>query len=126
MPDPKQESNSIFACDMSALTREQRESHGVVSTALFAKVDAVRDMVNGCAFRLPPDSITLQQVLDFVSLERLCCPFFTFTVEVEAYNGPVWLELSGADGVKAMVAMELGGFLRDEVARAAGLTPDST
>jgi hypothetical protein len=44
-------------------------------------------------------------------LEKLCCPFLNFTLEVEAENGSVWLGLTGREGVKAFVREEISGLL---------------
>ena len=48
---------------------------------------------------------------EFIALEKLCCPFLSFSLEVEAENGPVSLKLTGRDGVKAFVREEISGLL---------------
>lgn len=120
MSDLSHEQETVFACEMYALTPEQREHHGSASRELFADVSAVREATNGYAFRLPQESNTLLRVADFITYERLCCPFFTFNVEVEPHGGPIWIELSGVEGAKAFVIAELGGLLTDHIATAAG------
>jgi len=51
------------------------------------------------------------QAAEFVSLEKLCCPFLNFEITVEAENGSVWLKLTGREGVKAFVREEISALL---------------
>ena len=109
-----------LACDLSALTPEQREHHMAQSPKLFALVQEVRELPDGYSFRLPA-SVALTQITDFIAHERLCCPFFSFGITVEPYGGAIWLSLSGEGGVKALTRAEIMGYLPEGVARAAGL-----
>jgi len=93
-----------FACDMKALTKTDREAYQKLSRTLFAAVQEKRELPNGYSFRLPPG--TLLTVAKWVEFERKCCPFFTFDVEVARDNGPLWLRVTGADGVKAFIRAE--------------------
>ncbi|MBK8135583.1 MAG: hypothetical protein IPK52_07070 [Chloroflexi bacterium] len=120
MTDQNQLQEIVFACDISALTPDQREHHGVTSKALFAGIQEVRETSNGYAFRVSSESATLTKLADFITFERLCCPFFAFNVEVEPQSGPVWIGLSGDEGVKAFIIAELGWLLNDNIAAAAG------
>jgi len=45
---------------------------------------------------------------EFITLERLCCPFLTLALEVERERGPLWLKLTGREGVKPFLRAELG------------------
>jgi hypothetical protein len=51
------------------------------------------------------------KTVEFISLERLCCPFLGFALEVEPESGPVWLRLTGREGVKAFVREEVSDLL---------------
>jgi hypothetical protein len=51
------------------------------------------------------------KLAEFISLEKLCCPFLSFVVDVEREGGPVWLRLTGREGVKAFIREEIGGLL---------------
>lgn len=120
MSDQNQQQEIVFACDISALTPDQREHHSVTSKALFAGIQEVRETSNGYTFRLPSESATLTKLADFITFERLCCPFFTFNIEVEQQGGPIWIGFSGDEGIKAFIIAELGWLLPDEIASAAG------
>lgn len=108
-----QENESPFACDMTAIAPEQRGSHLEMTEKLFRLVEQVAELPNGYRFRLPDDSETLRSAAEFIALERLCCPFFSFAIEVEREEGAVWLSLSGREGVKPFILAEIGDRLPD-------------
>lgn len=103
---------SPLACDMTAIPAEQRAGHLAKSRELFSQIEETRELPDGYEFRFPGDVVT--RLADFVSLEKLCCPFLRFGIEVEIENGPVWLRLTGREGVKE--------FIREEVSGLTGLT----
>lgn len=100
---------SPIACDLTAMTPEQRERHGNVSEQLFAAAQERQELPDGFAWRYSPDPSTLMLVAEFISLECLCCPFFNFTLELEPERGPIWLRLTGREGVKDFLRAEIGG-----------------
>lgn len=102
---------SPFACDMTAIAPEQRGAHIARIEKLFRSVRSSRELPNGYAFELPNDSDLLLTAAEFIVNERLCCPFFDFAVEVEREGGPVWLRLTGRDGVKPFIMAEIGEHL---------------
>ena len=64
----------------------------------------------GYQFRIDGPNVIVQ-VAEFISLEKLCCPFLNFEIEVEAENGPVWIKLTGREGVKEFIREEISGLL---------------
>ena len=104
------EKESPLACDMTAIPAAQRQAHLATSRDVFARIAEFRELTNGYEFRLTDGPELMQALAEFVSLEKLCCPFLNFTIEVEAEGGPVWLRLSGREGVKAFIREEIGGL----------------
>lgn len=102
---------SPIACDMSAVEPGLRARHVATAGELFRVVEEIAELPGGYAFRLPNDSDTLLKAAEFVSLERLCCPFLGFALSVEPEGGPAWLRLTGREGVKAFIREEVGGLL---------------
>ena len=121
MSEQIQEMTEEFACDLFALTDAEREHHVAMSAALFRSMVEARELENGYAMRLPDAPDTLAKLADFIALDRKCCPFFHFRVDVEPYGGPIWLKITGADGIKLPLQAELLGLLPDGVARQAGM-----
>lgn len=94
---------SPIACNLTAIDSDEREKHRQTAEAVFEAIDELRELPDGYAFRLPPDTQIITQAGAFFSRERLCCPFFNFTLEVTPEQGPVWLQLTGREGVKQYV-----------------------
>jgi hypothetical protein len=102
---------SPLACDMTAIPAEQRPVHLAKSRELFSRIDETRELPNGYEFRFADQPNVLTGLVDFVALEKLCCPFLRFEIAVEAENGPVWLRLTGRDGVKEFIQEEVRGLI---------------
>jgi hypothetical protein len=102
---------SPLACDMSAIEPDRREHHIATAGQLFRAVTDIRELPDGYAFCLPGDPNILLKAAEFISVEKLCCPFLVFVLEVEAEGGPVWLRLTGREGVKAFIREEVNGLL---------------
>jgi hypothetical protein len=107
----KSEAQSPIACDMSVLSPAQRQAHLANSRDLFANVQAIKELSDGYEFQLADDPNAITKLAEFVALEKLCCPFLNFAIEVEAEGGPVRLRLTGREGVKAFVREEVSGLL---------------
>lgn len=99
-----------IACDMSVLSPAQRELHISTSRELFSSLNQIRELSNGYQFRVDGSNVIVKAA-EFIALEKLCCPFLNFNLEVEAENGAVWLKLTGREGVKAFLREEIGGLL---------------
>ncbi len=94
-----------LACDLTAIDAQERDGHITTVESLLQRVAEVRDLPDGYALRLFDDPTVFIAAAEFITRERLCCPFFNFALEAEAGRGPVWLKLTGGEGVK--------DFLRD-------------
>ncbi len=105
------EKESPFACSMSAIAADQREAHRHSVEELFKKVQSVDELPNGYSFRLPNEPNVVLAAAHFIELERLCCPFFGFRLEVEREGGGLTLSLTGREGVKPFTKAEIGTYL---------------
>ncbi len=95
-----------IACDLAALTADQRHALAALAAQLAEAVDKVEELPDGYAFRYRTDESTWRTVTTWIEYERQCCPFLTFTLE-RAGDSPIWLRLTGADGVKDFLAVQL-------------------
>jgi len=102
---------SQFACVMTAIEPDRRESHLENARYWFPRVIEIKELDNGYAFRLADQPVLLEKLAAFVELERLCCPFFGFAIIVKPENSALWLELTGRDGVKPFIRAEISEFL---------------
>lgn len=115
------QSQPALACDLTALTDEPPEQHLLTAEQLFDMVQEVRELPDGYALRLPADTETFLQAARYIGHERECCPFFHFTLDLAPPGGPLWLNLTGPEGVKQFLQAELGQYLNDGMAQSAGL-----
>ncbi len=100
------DSFSVVACDMTAIAPEQRAFHQARAEHLwFEAAQEIRELPDGYAFRFTADEYST--ITEFIANERLCCPFFTFGLEVGSERGPIWLRLTGREGVKEFLRTEL-------------------
>jgi hypothetical protein len=102
---------SPFACVMTAIDSDKRETHLENARKIFGKVEQIRELQDGYAFRLPQQPLLLEDLARFINLERLCCPFFGFVLDIQPEGGDVWLNLTGREGVKPFIRAEIGEFL---------------
>ena len=94
-----------FVCRLDVMDEVQRARHAAVLQTLRQSLVETRELDDGFAFCYPSDSLLL--AAEFISRERLCCPFFNFKLELAADDGPLWLHLTGPEGVKAFLQAEL-------------------
>lgn len=99
------------ACDLNAISDQEREAHVLTAQQLIAMAHGMRELANGIELQLPGDNNTLVDAVRFISHERECCPFFTFTLEAKTVSDPVMLRLTGAEGVKEFLLAEFGDKL---------------
>jgi hypothetical protein len=95
-----------LACNLGAMTALQRERHHILIEALRQEVVEILELPDGIALHLPPGAWSI--AAEFVFLERLCCPFVRFLLELSEDGGPVRLSLTGREGVKDFLRAELG------------------
>ena len=95
-----------IACNMNALDAAQQERRETIAKQMNNATLQVQELPDGYKFLYPSNLFLV--VAEFVSLERLCCPFFTFQLTVEPDDSPLWLQITGRDGVKEFMQEELG------------------
>lgn len=96
--------DSPFACNRNALTPEERKRHfDELGPALRSLSTGVQELPNGYEFKFPSDMKTYRLLAEWVGGERACCPFFDIDLRSEREGGPLYLRLTGRDGVKQFV-----------------------
>jgi hypothetical protein len=100
----------VIACDLGALSEEERTRRSAAAARVSARFREVRETPDGYAARLNGDPELVQDALDWVLLERRCCPFLQLELRFEPSDGPVWLSFSGGPGVKEFLGA--AGFIK--------------
>jgi hypothetical protein len=96
-----------FFCNARALSAEERLRYAELARTLKGSISEIRERERGLAFRVETRQMSLPLLAEWVALERRCCPFFEFTIEVGAETSPAWLSLAGEEGVKDFIRQEL-------------------
>jgi hypothetical protein len=113
----------VIACDPNAVAPDQQKYWvKEIVPKLYRAVQEIQELPDGYAFRLPSDPEMLLLVAEDLNMERLCCPFVRYTLEIEPNRGPFWLRFTGGEGVKEFLRMafEAANLINEEVAKAAG------
>ena len=95
-----------YACNMRALSKSERATYEQLARAVYGSVEGQQELPNGYAFRLPVSRLV--DAARWVSLERKCCPFFAFELKVDRNDGPLWLHVTGGEGIKQFIRAEFG------------------
>jgi hypothetical protein len=95
----------ILACNMNALTKEQRARHETVTKGLLQATR--KDLAEGFLFTIDRAHISVAELAEWVADESRCCPAVDFHVELPAF-GRLTLRMDGGADVKQFIASELG------------------
>jgi hypothetical protein len=65
---------------------------------------------DGYEFAFAGNAEWVGKLVDFLSSERICCPFFAFELIFEPRSdlGSIWLRVRGAEGVKEFIERVYG------------------
>ncbi len=89
-----------LVCRLDSFCGADRAHHAGLIEQLKASLEVVRELPDGYAFRFADDGSLFGRLAEWVRLESVCCPFLDFELKVERASGPVWLRLTGGEGVK--------------------------
>ena len=98
-----------LACDMGVFTPSQREAHIQTTTELVQAIQGVQEVENGYEFIFPNETEFISQIAEFISKERLCCPFLKFSLIVDSNRKPISLSLTGPLGTQEFLRAEFNG-----------------
>jgi hypothetical protein len=97
-----------LACNLDAISASERPRYNELRRILAAAAAGKRELPDGVAIQISTERMPLAQLAEWISLERKCCPFFEFRIEVAPKSGPVWLSLTGRPGVKEFLSQAFG------------------
>lgn len=96
-----------IACQLRALDADQRLRQKELLAVVRGKIRKTIELPDGFCLQLPNDHSTFLEVAEWVSLERRCCGFAEFTIEMRL-DDTVWVTLTGRSGAKEVLAAEMG------------------
>ena len=98
------EARPPLACDLGALTGDERTRRAGLAARVAAQFREVWETSDGYAACLDPDPATVRDSFEWLLLERRCCPFLRLDLSFEPADGPVWFHWRGGLGVKEFLS----------------------
>ena len=90
-----------IACNFGAIAPDERMPHATTAEEIFHSAEEIREISDGYSFRLPLENTMLSKLTEWISRERLCCPFFSFELKI---GQELWLSILGNAEVKSYIA----------------------
>ena len=102
-------SNIPIACVRleGVFTPEVNKRRQEIWGTMESKTIGIDELETGYAMRFPLEDSLFLNLAEFITTERLCCPFLHFALELKPGAEEVNLQLTGSDGVKDFLSMEL-------------------
>ena len=99
----------VIACDrnLMAMDETQKARYRVVVKHVESAALSAEPVSGGFAIRYPADADSVVNLAEFITLERLCCPFLDFCIRLEAGGDHVELRLTGRPGVQEFLQAEI-------------------
>ena len=96
----------MIACFPGAIPESERAAHFALLTKLFTSATRAKSEIpNGYAYRF--DASAFDDLARWITNERRCCPFLTFSVALGPDDGPITLHLTGPDDTREFLDAEL-------------------
>jgi hypothetical protein len=96
----------VFACNLKAIRATERPRYNDLVKRLRSATQDRRELTDGYAFKLDSKVISLPEVAEWISMERLCCPFLTLQLSASGAQVDWLLNLTGPKGVKPLLQAE--------------------
>lgn len=108
LPEPTlQQNDPPIACHAKVLNAAQRKRQKELLRIVRGKIRKTVELPDGFALQMPTDQATFLEVAEWVSLERRCCGFAEFALEMRL-DDTVWVKMTGKPGAKEVFAAEMG------------------
>jgi hypothetical protein len=100
-----------LACNFHAIGASQWPRYNNLVTRLRSAMRDHRELPDGYIYLLDSTKIALAEVSEWITMERLCCPFLIF--QLEETGKDCYLTMRGPDGAKAVLREEFGAGGQD-------------
>lgn len=94
------DASPVLACNLGALNADEQARRAALQSRVTGRFREIQELADGYAARLDGDAGLMRDALDWLLLERRCCPFMHLELSFEPSDGPAWFRLRGAPGVK--------------------------
>ena len=91
--------STTLTCRLAGLNGAQTLRYQELRKAMKASAVESRELPDGYGMRFVPEPVVFTQLAEWITLERVCCPFLAFGLEWSVSDG-LWLKLTGGPDVK--------------------------
>ena len=99
--DTNFEVNGELVC--SLLPKEKQERQKQIKEVLVPFLIKKETIPNGIIFYFKDEENLSNQLMEFIALEKTCCPFFKFDLSILPFQQGIALQVSGMPGVKEFI-----------------------
>jgi hypothetical protein len=103
MIESREEQN--LACRINALNPTQQAKHQTILKQILSIKHEVKEISAGYEINFPYDPSLFLKISEWIHLEHLCCPFFTFNIQLQREK--VQLSITGSDQVKRLLREQI-------------------
>jgi len=93
----------VLACNTKAISAAERPRYSELVQKIRLSLRGRRELPDGYVFQLAEKSISLAEVAEWIRMERLCCPFLVFRLEIAGPPADMELTLRGPSGTKTIL-----------------------
>jgi hypothetical protein len=97
----------VLTCNTKAINAAERPRYIDLVRSLRRSITNSRQIPDGYVLQLDEHSIPLPDLAEWIRLERRCCPFLTFRLEIIPGSSQVQLTLRGPGQAKEIIAAEI-------------------
>lgn len=96
----------VFACNLKAISAAERPRYNELVKRVRAAIRKPSETAEGFTFKLDSNAVTLPEAAEWITMERLCCPFLTLQLAAAGNQTDWTLALTGSEGAKSIIAAE--------------------
>lgn len=93
----------VLACRLDALDRLEQTRRAALAEQMTARFVSIDETADGYRARLPYHPTVARDALEWLLLERRCCPFLSLELGFEPDSEMMWMRFGGGPGVKAFL-----------------------
>ena len=84
----------------------QKIRHQTLINEVLSTIRDTKELSNGCQVEFPYDPSLFLKISEWMTLEHLCCPFFSFTLQLE--TDMIRLAITGSEEAKRFLQTWIG------------------
>lgn len=93
--------DAAIACSLDSLELVKRKAE--LQQEVFGKAEEVVELEDSIRFTFKTSNGFSYRLIEFIDLERNCCPFFSFQLDFKPHHGSITLEMGGPKEAKEIL-----------------------